>query len=103
MKRDDTLWKAILEDVFDDFLRFFVPQADSLFVFNRPFSFPCSHARPRLQLRTSWFSLMETDDFILPIIGSLVLRLLMHSTPTKYWTSLTSPFISFQKLLRLTR
>lgn len=31
MKRDDSLWKAILEDVFDDFLRFFFPNADDLF------------------------------------------------------------------------
>jgi hypothetical protein len=31
MKRDDILWKAVLEDVFDDFLRFFVPNADEVF------------------------------------------------------------------------
>jgi Putative transposase, YhgA-like len=31
MKRDDTLWKAILEDLADDFIRFFVPNADDLF------------------------------------------------------------------------
>ncbi|WP_245859533.1 hypothetical protein [Spirosoma aerolatum] len=28
MQRDDTLWKAILEDIFDDFMRFFIPNAD---------------------------------------------------------------------------
>lgn len=39
MKRDDSLWKAILEDVFDDFLRFFIPNADDIFDFSRPFEF----------------------------------------------------------------
>ncbi|GAB3704626.1 hypothetical protein GCM10027592_36220 [Spirosoma flavus] len=39
MKRDDTLWKAILEDVFDDFLRFFFPDADELFYFNNGFEY----------------------------------------------------------------
>jgi len=28
MRRDDILWKTVLEDVFDDFLRFFIPDAD---------------------------------------------------------------------------
>ncbi len=31
MKRNDILWKAALEDLFDDFLRFFFADADSLF------------------------------------------------------------------------
>jgi hypothetical protein len=31
MKRNDILWKAALEDLFDDFLRFFYPDADQLF------------------------------------------------------------------------
>jgi hypothetical protein len=35
MKRDDILWKAILEDVFDDFLRFFIPDADRLLDLSR--------------------------------------------------------------------
>jgi predicted transposase YdaD len=39
MKRDDSLWKAILEDVFDDFLRFFFENADELFDINRGFEF----------------------------------------------------------------
>lgn len=39
MKRDDSLWKAILEDIFDDFLRFFFPNADELFDLNRGFEF----------------------------------------------------------------
>jgi hypothetical protein len=29
----DTLWKGLLEDIFDDFLRFFFPQADEIFDF----------------------------------------------------------------------
>lgn len=39
MNRDDTLWKAILEDIFDDFLRFFIPDADALFDMQRGFVF----------------------------------------------------------------
>ncbi|GAB4033317.1 Rpn family recombination-promoting nuclease/putative transposase [Spirosoma gilvum] len=39
MKRDDSLWKAILEDVFDDFLRFFYPKAEELFLLNRGFDY----------------------------------------------------------------
>ena len=39
MKRDDSLWKAILEDIFDDFLRFFFENADEIFDMNRGFEF----------------------------------------------------------------
>ena len=39
MKRDDTLWKGILEDLFDDFLRFIYPNADDIFDMARGFDF----------------------------------------------------------------
>ncbi len=39
MKRDDTLWKGILEDIFDDFLRFMYPNADEIFDIGRGFEF----------------------------------------------------------------
>ncbi len=39
MKRDDTLWKGILEDLFDDFLRFVYPNADEIFDMARGFEF----------------------------------------------------------------
>lgn len=39
MKRDDTLWKGILENLFDDFLRFFFPEADKLFDMKKGFEF----------------------------------------------------------------
>jgi hypothetical protein len=39
MKRDDTLWKAILEDIFDDFLTFFYPKANDIFDFTKGFEF----------------------------------------------------------------
>jgi predicted transposase/invertase (TIGR01784 family) len=39
MKRDDSLWKAILEDIFDDFLTFFYPNADDIFDFSKGFEF----------------------------------------------------------------
>jgi len=38
-RRDDELWKGILEDVFDDFLRFFVPDADDHFDMKKEFIF----------------------------------------------------------------
>lgn len=34
-RKDDLLWKGVIEDVFDDFLRFFIPDADDIFDFNR--------------------------------------------------------------------
>jgi len=39
MKRNDLLWKAALEDLFDDFLRFFYPNADELFDLDRGFEY----------------------------------------------------------------
>jgi hypothetical protein len=39
MKRNDVLWKSILEDTFDDFLRFFCPEADLIFDFSRKFEY----------------------------------------------------------------
>ena len=39
MKRDDALWKGILEDLFDDFLKFYFPESVDLFDFNRKFVF----------------------------------------------------------------
>jgi hypothetical protein len=37
MKRTDLLWKAALEDLFDDFLRFFIPDAADIFDLARGF------------------------------------------------------------------
>jgi len=39
MKRNDILWKAALEDFFDDFLRFFYPDADKLFALDKDFEY----------------------------------------------------------------
>ncbi len=39
VKRDDSLWKAILEDLFDDFLRFFISDANDIFDMERGFEF----------------------------------------------------------------
>jgi hypothetical protein len=39
MKRDDSLWKAILEDVFDDFLLFFFEEQAAMFDFDKEFVF----------------------------------------------------------------
>ncbi|MCF2491588.1 Rpn family recombination-promoting nuclease/putative transposase [Dyadobacter sp. CY347] len=39
MKRNDILWKSILEDTFEDFLRFFFPEADDVFDFSKDFEY----------------------------------------------------------------
>ncbi len=39
MHTNDSLWKGILEDVFDDFLRFFFKDADKLFDMGKGFKF----------------------------------------------------------------
>ncbi|HAL81933.1 MAG TPA: hypothetical protein DCO83_06615 [Mucilaginibacter sp.] len=39
MNHNDILWKALLEDVFDDFLRFFYPDADELFDLDKGFEY----------------------------------------------------------------
>lgn len=39
MKRDDILWKAALEDLFDDFLRFFFVDAEVIFDFKKKFQY----------------------------------------------------------------
>ena len=39
MKRDDALWKGLIEDLSDDFLKFFFPNAEEIFDFNRKISF----------------------------------------------------------------
>jgi len=38
-RKDDILWKGILEDVFDDFLCFLNPDAPEVFDFNKGFEF----------------------------------------------------------------
>jgi predicted transposase/invertase (TIGR01784 family) len=35
MQRNDSLWKGILEETFEDFLRFLVPEADTIFDFSK--------------------------------------------------------------------
>lgn len=39
MKRNDTLWKGILENIFDDFLHYFFGNADKLFDLQKGFEF----------------------------------------------------------------
>jgi predicted transposase YdaD len=39
MKRNDTLWKGIIEDLFDDLLRFLYEKADDKFDFSKGFEF----------------------------------------------------------------
>ncbi|SEJ77685.1 Putative transposase, YhgA-like [Dyadobacter sp. SG02] len=39
MKHNDILWKSILEDIFDDFLKFFFPNAETLFDLEKGFEY----------------------------------------------------------------
>jgi hypothetical protein len=39
MNRDDILWKSILEDIFEDFLKFFFPEAEKIFDIEKGFVF----------------------------------------------------------------
>jgi hypothetical protein len=39
MKRDDALWKGLIEDLADDFLKFYFPNAEEIFDLNRKISF----------------------------------------------------------------
>ena len=39
MKRDDTLWKGIIENLSEDFIRFFFKDADVLFDMEKGFQF----------------------------------------------------------------
>ena len=39
MTKDDSLWKSLLEDVFDDLLRYLYPDADEIFDMERGFDF----------------------------------------------------------------
>ncbi len=39
MKRDDSLWKSILEDIFEDLLLFFFPHVSNVFDFSRNFEY----------------------------------------------------------------
>ena len=39
MQEQDILWKGVLEEVFDDFLRFFYPEADKIFDLSRGITF----------------------------------------------------------------
>ena len=39
MQKNDYLWKGVLEDIFDDFLRFMHPEADLIFDFKRGITF----------------------------------------------------------------
>ncbi len=52
MKRDDTLWKSIQEDIFDDFLRFFYPHAGTVLDLCKNFSIWTknwgNYSRPRI-------------------------------------------------------
>ena len=64
MKRDDSLWKAILEDVFDDFLRFFFEKADEVFDFSRPFEFLDKELEQLFPVNSDDFSPKYVDKLV---------------------------------------
>ena len=55
MKRDDSLWKAILEDLFAEFLQFFFPNANEIFDMEKGFEF--------LDKELEQIFPMQEDDF----------------------------------------
>jgi hypothetical protein len=64
MQKNDYLWKGILEDVFDDFLRFMHPEADLIFDFERGITFLDKELE---QL----FPSEEDDEFSVKIVDKL--------------------------------
>lgn len=64
MQKNDYLWKGVLEDVFDDFLRFMHPEADTIFDFEKGISFLDKELE---QL----FPVEEEDDFSVKIVDKL--------------------------------
>jgi len=64
MKRNDILWKAALEDFFDDFLRFFYPDADKLFDIGKGFEY--------LDKELEQLFPPETDDYSVRYVDKLV-------------------------------
>ena len=64
MKRDDALWKGIIEDLFDDFLKFYFPDSIDLLDFNRKFVF--------LDKELEQLFPQQQDDFNLKYVDKLV-------------------------------
>ncbi|MDR0799827.1 MAG: hypothetical protein LBN18_08720 [Dysgonamonadaceae bacterium] len=63
-QRNDYLWKGLLEDVFDDFLRFMHPDADEIFDFGRGITFL---DKELAQL----FPTEEEDEYTVKIVDKL--------------------------------
>jgi predicted transposase/invertase (TIGR01784 family) len=64
MKRNDLLWKGVLEDLFDDFLRFFYTEADKLFDLDKGFEY--------LDKELEQLFPPETDNFAIRYVDKLV-------------------------------
>jgi hypothetical protein len=64
VKRNDILWKSILEDIFDDFLRFFCPEADQLFDFSRKFEYLDKELDQLFQLQDGRYSPKFVDKLV---------------------------------------
>lgn len=62
-QKDDYLWKGVLEDVFDDFLRFLYPDADSVFDLSRGITF--------LDKELEQLFPPEDDEFALKVVDKL--------------------------------
>jgi len=60
---NDYLWKGVLEDVFDDFLRFMHPNADEIFDFERGITF--------LDKELEQLFPPEKDEFSVKVIDKL--------------------------------
>ncbi|WP_426667071.1 Rpn family recombination-promoting nuclease/putative transposase [Mucilaginibacter sp. McL0603] len=63
-RKDDVLWKGILEDVFDDFLRFLNPDAESLLDFGKGFEFLDKELQQVLPPENEEFSPKVVDKLV---------------------------------------
>ena len=64
MKRDDNLWKAILEDVFDDFLTFFYPDSGQLFDLDKGFEYLNKELEQLFPPEEDIYALRFVDKFV---------------------------------------
>ncbi|SDG12361.1 Putative transposase, YhgA-like [Dyadobacter soli] len=64
MKHNDILWKSILEEVFDDFLKFFFPNAEALFDLEQGFEY--------LDQELEQLFPTDTDDLTCKYVDKLV-------------------------------
>ena len=59
---NDYLWKGVLEDIFDDFLRFMHPNADEIFDFGRADSYITEFLGTKLEYRYNVYKISQQSE-----------------------------------------